>query len=83
MNYKLPENGIKNNFQKREIITSGFHYQPIRGVSVKLDFVWQKTGKPNSVLYPGNMYSSNFHPENNFYFDIRMFYKWYIRSKYL
>ncbi|MGZ3930113.1 MAG: hypothetical protein ACXVP0_01850 [Bacteroidia bacterium] len=56
LNYKTPVNGIEDDFQKKEFITAGLHFQPARGVSVKLDYVFRQTGQFNPKLYIANPY---------------------------
>jgi hypothetical protein len=51
MNAQIPENGITNGMIKQQYLIAGFTYIPTRGVCVKLDYTFKKTGEPNSVLY--------------------------------
>lgn len=51
MNAKIPENGITNGMIKQQYLIAGFTYIPTRGVCVKLDYTFKKTGEPNSALY--------------------------------
>ena len=50
LNYKLPENGITNGLNKQQYITTGLTYQPARGVVLKADYQFKKTGNPNPAL---------------------------------
>lgn len=61
MNYKLPKNGIINGTLNQSYIIGGITYQPIKGVSVKADYIFKETGDINPLLvvnpYPiGPMY---------------------------
>lgn len=58
MQAKLPENGIADDFQKKRFLVSGITYQPVRGVSIKADYVMQHTGDYNESLYIANPYDS-------------------------
>lgn len=51
LNYKIPENGITNDLLVKNFIVGGLTYQPIKGVTVKADYVMRTTGEPNSA-YP-------------------------------
>ncbi len=50
MNYKLPINGIINGTLKQQYVITGFVFQPLKGVSVKADYVFKKTGEMNPAL---------------------------------
>jgi hypothetical protein len=50
MNAVTPENGIVRDDLKRQYIVAGITFQPVKGVSVKADFVNRVTGEPNQAL---------------------------------
>ncbi len=50
LNYKIPENGITNDLLKKSFLIGGLTYQPIKGVTVKADYVFRTTGEPNPAL---------------------------------
>lgn len=56
LNYKTAKNGVADDFQKKMFVTAGLHFQPARGVSVKLDYVFRQTGQYNPKLYIANPY---------------------------
>jgi hypothetical protein len=50
MNNKLPDNGILNGTLNQTYIVGGLTYQPIKGVTVKADYIFKKTGDENPAL---------------------------------
>ena len=68
MNYELATNGVNDNFMKQQYITTGLHFQPAGGVSVKLNYVWRQTGNFNPALYTVNPFVSTvpFYTTNSF-----------------
>ena len=50
LNYKIPVNGISNDFLKQSFVVAGLSYHPTKGVIVKADYVFRTTGIPNPVL---------------------------------
>lgn len=50
MNARIPSNGIQNDASKQQYIVAGLTYKPLRGVSVKADYVERITGEPNPAL---------------------------------
>lgn len=61
-------NGIKDDLQNKQYIIAGIHYQPIKGISIKLDYTQRKTGAYNPLLYVTNPYSTilPFYKDNQF-----------------
>ncbi len=59
LNARLPKNGIEDGLQNKQYIIVGLHFQPLKGVSVKLDYVQRITGEYNKILYVTNPYASN------------------------
>jgi opacity protein-like surface antigen len=45
--------------QQKQYVVAGLHYQPLKGVSVKLDYVYRVTGEYNKALYVTNPYATN------------------------
>lgn len=68
LNATVPENGVSDGFQQKQYIVAGLHFQPIKGISVKLDYVHRVTGEYNKVLYITNPYASSmpFYTTSNF-----------------
>ncbi len=58
LNYKIPTNAFKDDYQNQLISISGITFAPTKGVVIKADYVWQKTGKYNQSLYKTNPYSA-------------------------
>ena len=54
MNYKIPSNGIINGTLNQQYIISGITFQPVKGVTVKADYIYKKTGdiNPSLVISP-------------------------------
>lgn len=50
MNYRLPSNGIFNGTLNQHYVIGGFTFQPIKGVTVKADYIFKKTGDVNPAL---------------------------------
>lgn len=59
LNASLPKNGIEDGLQQKQYMIAGIHFQPLKGVSVKLDYVQRITGEYNKLLYVTNPYASN------------------------
>lgn len=59
LNASVPKNGIEDGLQEKQYLIAGLHFQPLKGVSVKLDYVQRITGEYNKVLYVTNPYASN------------------------
>ena len=68
LNYRIPVNGIRDDFQQKKFIVSGITYQPMHGVSFKLDYVYSQTGSYNKELYVVNPYTTQrpFYQTNHF-----------------
>ncbi len=68
LNYRLPVNGINDDFQKKQYIVTGLSYLPMHGVSFKLDFVYSHTGNYNKELYVVNPYTTQrpFYQDNSY-----------------
>jgi hypothetical protein len=58
LNAVIASNGINDDLQKKQFIIAGIHYQPIKGISVKLDYTQRITGSYNPQLYITNPYST-------------------------
>ena len=54
LNYKIPSNALSDDYLKQLISVSGITYSPTRGVVIKVDYVFQKTGQYNQTLYKTN-----------------------------
>jgi hypothetical protein len=50
MNYKLPDNGIFDGTINQSYIIGGLTFQPIKGVTIKADYVFKQTGDQNPAL---------------------------------
>ncbi|MCW3084370.1 MAG: hypothetical protein JWP12_1736 [Bacteroidetes bacterium] len=50
MNYKLPSNGIVDGTLNQQYIIGGLTFQPLKGVTVKADYVFKQTGDKNPAL---------------------------------
>ena len=50
LNAKIPSNGIQNDANKQQYIVAGVTYKPLRGVTVKADYVERITGEQNPAL---------------------------------
>lgn len=50
MNQKLPDNGIINEANNQQYVVCGLTFQPIKGVTVKADYVFRTTGDQNPAL---------------------------------
>jgi hypothetical protein len=59
LNASIPKNGIEDGLQEKQFIVAGLHYQPLKGISVKLDYVQRSTGEYNKALYVTNPYATN------------------------
>lgn len=68
LNYRLPSNGIRDDFQQKSFIVTGITYQPMHGVSFKFDFVHSQTGNFAKELYVVNPYTTQrpFYRHNNY-----------------
>jgi len=58
LNAVVATNGINDDLQKKQFIIAGIHYQPIKGISVKLDYTQRITGTYNPQLYITNPYTT-------------------------
>ncbi|TSD66564.1 hypothetical protein FFF34_003925 [Inquilinus sp. KBS0705] len=47
---KIPDNGLKNDANKKQYFVGGFTYKPIRGIAIKGDYVRRVTGEFNQAL---------------------------------
>lgn len=54
MNNKLPENATFDGTLNQTYIIGGLTYQPIKGVTVKTDYVFKQIGNFNSSIAPAN-----------------------------
>jgi hypothetical protein len=50
MNYKLPLNGVFDGTLNQQYLISGLTFQPLKGVTIKADYVFKKTGDVNPAL---------------------------------
>lgn len=50
LNYKVPVNGIASDEWRKQYIVTGLTFAPVKGVAVKLDYVYRVTGEPNPAL---------------------------------
>jgi hypothetical protein len=50
MNHKLPDNAIFNGTLNQTYVVGGLTFQPIKGVSIKADYIFKKTGDQNPAL---------------------------------
>ena len=68
LNASLPGNGIEDGFQNKQFLVAGLHFQPLKGVSVKVDLVHRITQDYNKALYVTNPYASTlpFYNASNF-----------------
>lgn len=59
MNYKLPKNGIYNGTLNQQYVVGGIIFKPIKGVTVKADYIFKETGDRNPALvvtpFPQNL----------------------------
>ena len=58
LNSKVAENGVEDGLQLKQYGIVGLHYQPLKGISIKLDFTVRNTGQYNPQLYVINPYST-------------------------
>jgi len=58
LNSVLPENGVKDDFQKKEYLITGITYQPVKGIAFKADYVNAYTGDYNKQLYVTNPFQT-------------------------
>lgn len=59
LNASIPKNGVEDGLQEKQYVIFGLHFQPVKGVSVKADFVHRTTKDYNKLLYVTNPYASN------------------------
>ena len=59
LNASVPKNGIEDGLQQKQYMIAGLHFQPLKGISVKLDYIQRVTGEYNKILYVTNPYASN------------------------
>lgn len=50
MNYKLPSNGIFDGTLNQQYVIGGLTFQPLKGITIKADYVFKKTGDVNPDL---------------------------------
>ena len=50
MNNKLPDNGIFNGTLNQQYVIGGLTFQPLKGVTVKADYIFKQTGDKNPAL---------------------------------
>jgi hypothetical protein len=50
MNYKLPSNGLFDGTLNQQYLISGLTFQPLKGVTIKADYVFKETGDVNPAL---------------------------------
>ena len=74
LNYKIPQNGITNNFLKKSFIVGGLTYQPVKGVIVKADYVMRTTGEPNAILIVNPFPQSQPYYTTNGFFNLGIGY---------
>lgn len=68
LNALVALNGVDDDLQKKQFIIGGIHFQPIKGISIKLDYTQRTTGDYNPQLYITNPYSTvlPFYKSNQF-----------------
>ncbi len=57
LNATVPENVKKDALQERQYFVVGVHFQPLKGISIKLDYVSRITSKYKSTIHGLNPYS--------------------------
>lgn len=63
-----PSNGIRDDIYNQKSVTSGFTFLPIKGIAIKLDWKYQRTGEPNeALLFRPSPNAPDYLPVNNFY----------------
>ena len=50
LNQKIADNGIVNDANEKFYFVTGLEYKPLKGVVIKCDYVFRKTGEQNSEL---------------------------------
>jgi len=50
MNSKVPTNGIYDGTLKQQYYIGGITFQPLKGVTIKADYVYKQTGDRNPSL---------------------------------
>lgn len=50
MNYKLPSNGLVNGINDQQYVIGGLTFQPLKGVTIKADYIFKSTGDVNPAL---------------------------------
>lgn len=50
MNYKLPSNGLVNGTIDQQYVIGGLTFQPVKGVTIKTDYIFKHTGDVNPAL---------------------------------
>ncbi|MEO6903461.1 MAG: hypothetical protein ABI315_09915 [Bacteroidia bacterium] len=50
MNHKLPKNGIYNGTLNQQFVVGGITFKPIKGVTIKADYIFKETGERNPAL---------------------------------
>ena len=50
MNYKIPVNGLVNGINDQQYAIAGLTFQPLKGVTIKADYIFKKTGEVNPAL---------------------------------
>jgi hypothetical protein len=59
MNYKLPKNGIYNGTLNQQYVVGGITFKPLKGITVKADYIFKETGDRNPALvvtpFPQNL----------------------------
>jgi len=66
LNSKIPANGIENGLNKQEFITTGLTYHPLKGVVIKADYQFKKTGDPNPALINPPQQGDKFYNTNSY-----------------
>ena len=68
LNASVPQNGVEDGLQEKQYLVAGLHFQPVKGISVKFDYVYRVTGEYNKALYITNPYTANtpFYTTSNF-----------------
>ena len=74
MNYKIPTNGIINGTLKQQYIVGGIVFQPLRGVTVKADYVFKETGKLNPALIINPLPANQRYRTNQGFFNLGIGY---------
>jgi hypothetical protein len=74
MNNKLPDNAIFDGTLNQTYIVGGLTYQPIKGVTVKADYIFKKTGDPNPALLVNTFPAGSIYNKEQGFFSLGIGY---------